>query len=115
MATGVLHVVVGIILGKDILALIAADGWFNALQEQYDRNYIFWFLLSGFGFIPLGYLGHRYITELQRGLPHGVGWLLLILTLVCCMLIPVSGCWLLIPQVLIIFFSKPPSSIFQRL
>ncbi len=56
IATGVLHVLLGVLLGAEPLADIAQDGLFNAVDPYVDRSLVFWFLMSGVLIIMLGQL-----------------------------------------------------------
>jgi hypothetical protein len=66
-----------------------------------DRNAIFWFLFGGFIMIVLGKLMQDCL-EADWLLPKWLGVSLLVLSLIGCMMMPISGFWLVIPQALLI-------------
>lgn len=106
LLTGVLHNVVGFILGWDILLKIARDGFINAVDPDFDRNFIFWFLFSGLSLMIMGHLAHWIIKKRKAPLPSFLGWYLLALAFIGGIMMPVSGFWLFIPQGFIIIFPK---------
>ena len=107
VATGILHSVVCIVMGKDNLWGIIKDGLFNSIQENdFLRGMSFWSLLFGVSIIILGHLLHFYIKKEQQPAPNFLGYWLLILGIIGCIIMPVSGFWLIIPQALIIIFAK---------
>ena len=106
IATGILHSVVGIAMGKDYLLGIIKDGFFNATQNDFPRGLVFWFLVCGVFFIILGQVLHYYIKKEQQPAPNILGYWLLGVGAVGCIIIPVSGFWLFIPQALIIIIAN---------
>ena len=93
IATGILHTVVGFIVGFEILSTMVQEGLFNTTQLKFDREAIYWFLFSGFAII----LGGLLVLELNR-IPKSFSWSLLLLSLVGIFIMPVTGLWLVIPQ-----------------
>ena len=107
IATGVLHSLVGIIMTKDELWGIIKDGLFNAAADtDLARGVAFWFLICGIFIIMLGHLLHYYIKKEQQPAPKLLGYWLLGLSAIGCVIMPASGFWLFIPQALIILFAK---------
>jgi hypothetical protein len=107
VATGILHSVAGIVMGKDYLWSIVKEGVFNRVKGGDDsRGLAFWFLLCGVILIVLGHVLHYYIKKLQQPAPKFLGYWLLGLSAIGCIIMPVSGFWLFIPQALIILFAK---------
>ena len=95
IATGILHNLIGFVLGFEVLAGMVRDGLFNSTLVQFDRQAIFWFLFSGFAMMLWGVL----IANLER-VPNTFSWSLLILSVLGVIIMPASGFWLVIPQAL---------------
>jgi hypothetical protein len=106
IATGILHTVVALILGKDAFTDIFRDGFINAVGEDLSREFAVWFLVLGVFVIFFGQVLHYYIKKEQKPIPLFLGYNLLILSIIGCLLEPASGFWLFIPQALIIIFAK---------
>jgi hypothetical protein len=71
-----------------------------------ERQVLFWALLTGVLALLLGQLA-LWVSRRGRALPAFLGWQVLALTLVCGVLMPVSGGWLLaVPGVLIILDAR---------
>lgn len=101
IGTGILHNLFGVVMGWSVLTEIAQSGFINSIDNQVNRNALFWFLFSGFMMIVLGKLMQDCL-ESEWLLPKWLGVSLLILGLIGCMMMPRSGFWLLIPQALLI-------------
>lgn len=54
IATGIFHNVIGVVMGWPVLTEMVSSGFINSINDQMDRNAIFWFLFSGFMMIILG-------------------------------------------------------------
>ena len=108
VATGILHTVVGIVLFLPYLWAIIKNGLFNALWVSWevgfdaDLSFAFWFLLCGIIIIILGQILHYYIKKEQKPAPAFLAYWFLGMSAIGCIIIPVSGFWLFIPQALII-------------
>jgi len=110
IATGILHSVVGIIAMSNDLWAILKDGLLNAVGADVDRNLALWFLVCGIFIIILGQVLHHYIKKEQKPAPKFLGYWLLGVPIIGCIIAPVTGFWLFIPQALIILFAKPSDS-----
>jgi hypothetical protein len=112
VATGILHTVVGIVLCRNYLWIIIKNRLFNTLwisrEEGFDSNlsFAFWFLICGIVIIILGQTLHYYIKKEQKPAPAFLAYWLLGLSVLGCIIIPVSGLWLFIPQALIIIVAN---------
>jgi hypothetical protein len=106
LATGVLHSIVAVLLGIEDLLAIFRDGLLDAVGEDVSREFAFWFLICGIVIIFLGQVLHYYIKKEQKPAPLFLGYYLLALSVIGCIIVPVSGFWLFIPQAVIIIFAK---------
>ena len=102
IATGVIHNLLGFVMGKDVLLQILNSGVINSINTEMDRNAIFWFLFSGFMMMILGKLMQDYIKHFNKALPVSLGHYLLALTIVGCIIMPISGFWIVLPQAVLI-------------
>jgi len=90
------HIFAGIWFGQEALNEISSAGLVNSVNPQLPvRMAIFWFLFSGFIAILLGE-SLRWI-ERQGSVPARIGWGLLALGIIGCLMMPASGFWLLPP------------------
>ena len=106
IATGILHTTVAIILGKEAFLEIIRDGIINVTSHDYTRAFAFWFLICGIFVILLGQFLHYYIKKEKKPAPLSFGYSLLALTFFGCIVEPVSGFWLFLPQALIIILAN---------
>jgi hypothetical protein len=102
IATGVIHNLLGFVMGKDTLAEIANSGFVNSINSEMDRNAIFWFLFGGFMMMILGKLMQDYLNENDKPLPVSLGYYLLVLSIIGCIMMPISGFWTVLPQAILI-------------
>jgi hypothetical protein len=102
IGTGVIHNLLGLVMGKPILQEIINSGFVNTIHEQMDRNAIFWFLFGGFMMMILGKLMQDYLKENEKPLPVSLGYYLLALSLIGCIMMPISGFWIVLPQAFLI-------------
>ena len=112
--TGYLHTLVAILIGKNELLQIIRDGFVNALGRDYALGLAFWFLICGIFLIIFGHVLHHYIKKEQKPAPAFLGYYLLIFSILGCLVVPVSGFWLFIPQALIIIFADRKQSLRNR-
>lgn len=103
LAIGVLHTVVGVVLGWTPLVAIASDGYVGAVERSFDRMAIFWFL--GFGFVlMLAGEAVRLLEDRGEPVPPRLGWILGAVSGLGAAAIPASGFWLgLLPAGLIVW------------
>ena len=101
IVTGILHSIIGFVMGWDVLTEIVRSGFVNSINDELDRNAIFWFLFAGFIMIALGKLMQDCLVSGWR-LPRWLGSSLLVSSLIGCIMMPVSGFWLVIPQAVLI-------------
>ncbi|OEH92372.1 DUF6463 family protein [Bacillus solimangrovi] len=107
IATGIIHTIVGLIIGWTILGEIIKEGLFNTVVTQHDRNAVIWFILCGVFWIMIGHFLHIYLKEINMPVPRFIGWYFLIISLFGVLISPISGFWLFIPQALIIILAHP--------
>src|SRR5687768_15233873 len=101
IATGVLHNAIGFVMGWSVLTEIAKSGFVNSINDEMDRNAIFWFLFGGFLMMILGKLMQDYLRADFR-LPRWLGVAMLLLSVLGCIMMPISGFWLVVPQAILI-------------
>ena len=106
IATGILHTIVAIAMGIDVYAEMIKDGLFNSVKEDPMKGFVFWFFICGLLIILLGYVTHDYIKKTQSPIPTSIGYSILLLSILGCIVEPISGFGLFIPQALIIIFSN---------
>ncbi len=104
IGTGVIHNLVGLILGYSVLVTIGKAGIVNSVDGHFDRMAVFWFLFSGFGIMMCGDLLMRMKTT-----PPTFAWSLLTLSLLGVVMIPISGFWIVIPQAVYMLVAKRPT------
>jgi hypothetical protein len=106
IATGVLHLLVGLMFYVRPLTAIARDGFFNAVTPDlaapaFDRDAAFWFMFFGVMILILGALMHWSQARIGS-LPAFLGWALLSLGVAGVILMPLSGFWLVLPQAVLV-------------
>jgi divalent metal cation (Fe/Co/Zn/Cd) transporter len=111
IATGILHTIVAIFLGKETFLKIIQDGLYNFAFPDYSRAFAVWFFICGIFIILLGQVLHHYIKKEQKPAPLSFGYSLLIFTIFGCIVEPGSGFWLFLPQALIIIFANKKQKI----
>lgn len=92
---GIIHTVFGFFVFWNVIGEIIAEGFFDTVQEQDNRNYALWFIFFGFITVILGLLVN-YLEGSNIALPRFLGWSLLALTLFLVAIMPISGGWLLL-------------------
>lgn len=102
IATGIIHNLLGLAMGAPILTEIIDAGFVNSINSQMDRNAIFWFLFGGFMMMILGKLMQDYLHENDKPLPASLGYYLLALCVIGCIMMPISGFWIVVPQAILI-------------
>jgi hypothetical protein len=112
VVSGILHTAYGIVLYRNYLWEIIKNRFFNApwvsWEVGFDANlsFAFWFLICGIIIIILGHTLHYYIKKEQRSAPAFLAYWLLGLSVTGCIIIPVSGFWLFMPQAVIIIVAN---------
>jgi hypothetical protein len=109
MTIGVLHVLGGLVVGREPIARIFRDGFVGAADSamgnvpvHMEKELAFWFLLWGVFTFVLGQLA-SWAEGQGRRLPAHIGWELIAINLVAAVLIPKGGFWLvLIPSWMIV-------------
>jgi uncharacterized protein DUF6463 len=90
------HAVFGVWFGRLSLGAMFSDGLVASVDSRGERGLVFWFLLMS----PLLLLiGQLCVFLAERGIapPRWLGFEVLMLTVACALLMPVSGFWLLLP------------------
>ena len=109
IATGILHSVIGLILGWETLLAMHQDNWLASTmigdQILFDREAISWFLLSGFFWILFGLM-------LQKALDDGfippvsLAWGFVLIGILVAIIMPISGAYLFIVQGIILLLGR---------
>lgn len=105
-ATGIIHTLTAIAMGWNVYREIFSDGFINSIGEDYERSFTLWFLVCGILLIFIGQTLHYYIKKEQKPAPLALGYATLIFSVIGCLMEPISGFWLFIPQALIIIFAR---------
>ncbi|MCG7535057.1 DUF6463 family protein [Pseudoalteromonas sp. OOF1S-7] len=99
IATGLLHNLIGLLMGWDVLTEMHQEGWFATTVANgsmlFDREAIVWFLTCGCLFVLLGVM-MRYLGKHAISVPPVLAPSLFILGLVLVLIMPLSGAYLLI-------------------
>ncbi|MBB4037220.1 hypothetical protein GGR21_003137 [Dysgonomonas hofstadii] len=106
IATGLLHTIVAILLGAGTYMQMIKQGLFDSVNDDFEKGFAFWFLICGLLIMMLGFLAHAFIKQTGKPLPVLLGYILLAVTILGCIVEPVSGFWLFLPQALIIILAK---------
>ena len=96
---GVVHTLFGLVVFAPTWRRLAAEGLFNTVNGQPDREFPFWFLVSGLLMLLFGLLLDRLEARAQA-IPGFAVWGLTALTAACLVVMPISGVWLLVPPVI---------------
>lgn len=104
--TGVIHTLYAFFLGKDAFAEIINDGLINVTGEILSRAFALWFLVCGIILILWGQTLQYYIKKEQKPAPLFLGYCILVFAVVGCIVEPISGFWLFLPQALVIIASN---------
>ena len=91
-AIATLHTLVGLFFGAAVLGEIAQDGFFNTIAFQFDREAIFWFLMTGILLYIIGGL-IRWMQRENGRLPGWRAWSFWLIGLPSVILMPASGLW----------------------
>lgn len=109
IATGILHSVIGLILGWETLLAMHQDNWLASTmigdQILFDREAISWFLLSGFFWILFGLMLQKALDE---GFipPVSLAWGFVLIGIFVAIIMPISGAYLFIVQGIILLLGR---------
>ena len=78
------------------------DGLINSTDDSYSRAFALWFLVCGIILILWGLTLQYYIKKEQKPAPLVLGYCILAFAVVGCIIEPISGFWLFLPQALVI-------------
>ena len=92
---GAIHTAVGVGGFRNVIGEIAAQGMFNTVNGQPEREFAFWFIFFGLIAVLLGAVV-AWTANRVGEIPPFLGWSLLTLTVVGVVIMPLSGFWLLI-------------------
>ncbi|MDR2125886.1 MAG: DUF6463 family protein [Prevotellaceae bacterium] len=107
IATGIIHSIVGLVMGCDVYWEILKSGFVNAIEPHFAVDFAaFWFFICGIILIIFGQTLHYYIRKTKQPAPLLSGYWMLALSIFGCIAMPLSGIWLFIPQALLIIFAK---------
>ena len=101
---GLIHVLVGLVSTTAILRNMWHYGlWNNLIRNSQAQclqslpclqaNLVWWFIAWGLMLLLLGVIVHWVESRLKQAVPAIIGWLLLLLSTLCAVLMPVSGFW----------------------
>ena len=93
--TGIIHTVYALLLGKEDFTDMIKD-------DSYSRAFSLWFLVCGIILILWGLTLQCYIKKEQKPAPLILGYCILAFAVVGCIIEPISGFWLFLPQALVI-------------
>jgi len=96
VATGVLHMVVGVLLFRAPLAAIFRDGFVGSVGRDPTRGLAFWFMLFGPVLAAIGWIVQHALAVGDGAVLTVVGWTLLVTGVIGAAAIPVSGFWIVI-------------------
>lgn len=65
-ATGVIHTIYALFIGKDAFSEMLRNGLVNSIGENYSQGFAFWFLICGVILILLGQTLQYYIRKEQK-------------------------------------------------
>lgn len=100
--TGAIHTVYALLLGKEDFTDMIKDGLINSTDDSYSRAFALWFLVCGIILILWGLTLQYYIKKEQKPAPLILGYCILAFAVVGCIIEPISGFWLFLPQALVI-------------
>ena len=106
IATAILHILIAILVGKDIFMEMFRAGVINSVGDNMTRSTAFWFIVLGFPCFFLGHSLHYYNKMTQKPAPLFLGYYLLFFGIIGVLFMPTSGFWLFIPQGLIIIIAQ---------
>ena len=105
-ATGVIHTIYALFLGKEAFTEMLNNGLIDSIGENHNLGFAFWFLICGIILILWGETLQYYIRKEQKPAPVFLGYSILLLTIIGCIIEPASGFWPFLPQAIIIIYSN---------
>lgn len=96
LGVGIVHTLFGIVFMGDALAVLWREGLFNTVNGQPEREFPFWFIFTGLLMMLFGATVDHLEARGHR-LPGFLGWGLVVLILICAVVMPISGVWLIVP------------------
>lgn len=100
--TGIIHTLYALFIGRDAFIEMWQAGLVNVAGKACGSAFALWFLICGVILIFWGQTLQYYITREQKPAPVTLGYFLLLFTAAGCVIEPVSGFWLFLPQAFII-------------
>lgn len=105
--TGIIHNLIGLVMGRPILMNMHQEGWFDVIEGSgqilFDRSAISWFLITGFFWMMFGWTLQKAI---EQGFipPVSLAYSFIIIGAGVAYLMPMSGAYLFIVQGIILWF-----------
>lgn len=112
VVTGVIHTIYALLMGKEAFAEMFRNGLINSTGDNYSRAFALWFLVCGIILILWGQTLQYYIKKEQKPAPLFLGYSILVFAVAGCIVEPISGFWLFLPQALIIIAANKKSGKF---
>ena len=106
VVTGILHILVAVVSGWDTYRAMFSDRFVDCVGNDLQKAFAFWFFMVGILVILWGATLQYYIRREQRPAPLFLGYALLVISVAGCVLLPLSGFWLFIPQAVIMIWTK---------
>lgn len=103
--TGVLHILVMIPLYGDSYLEMIRDGLFNTVDSAV-RAAATWTFMIGVLLICWGETLQHYQNRTHKPAPLFVGYAMLLFSVIGCIIMPLSGFWLFLPQAIIIIVAN---------
>lgn len=92
---GVIHTGLGLVFFRDIVSQWIREGLFNTVNQQIEREGVYWFLFFGIILMFFGYCVHWIEKQNILFPPYIIPMLSLIIALML-FIMPISGGWLMI-------------------
>ncbi len=96
IATGLIHVISGIVSYYQPVVDMLQSGLFNSIQQQDDRELAFWYFMLGLFIMIVGHMMNWLVRKHGLQLPASVGWYLAMFSLAGIIIMPDSGFWVVI-------------------
>ncbi|GHG01256.1 DUF6463 family protein [Thalassotalea marina] len=113
-ATGVLHNLIGFVMGWPVLLDMSDAGWISSTivdgQVLFDREAISWFLITGFFWMAFG-------LTLQKAIDQGfvppisLGLSFIVIGVIVAFIMPISGAYLFIIQGIVLLIGANKAQI----